>query len=106
MKTRFRPGVEAVESKVLPSGTTFTMVLSSDRPVYAPGDTVHLTLTVTDTGTGELDFRDGPSLDGFSASVDGTPVWLSNYGPVATYARLVALKPGESYKITADWNSP
>ena len=101
MKTRFRPAVEAVESKVLPAGSPFSMVLSADRAVYTPGDTVHLTLTVTDTGTGEFDFRDGPSFDGFSAAFDGVPAWVSNSGPVAMYSRLVALQPGESYKIKA-----
>ena len=113
MKTRFRPSVEAVESKVLPTGSPVSVVLSADQPVYAPGDTVHLSLTVTDTGRGEVDFLDGPLLDGFSASVNGTTVWISNAGavamstnPGAVFARVVALHPGESYKITADWKSP
>jgi hypothetical protein len=111
MRRSFRLEVEPVESRSLLSGFApaavtppVSLTLSADRSTIAPGQPVHLTLTVTDTGTQDVSFAVGPSGSGFYAVSKSKFVWRSNWGYQPMFVLLETLHPGQSYTLHSTWN--
>ena len=102
MRPKFRPGVERLETLQLLSNVSLT--LSADQSHYAPGTPAQLTLTVTDVGSQNVTFDEGPSGDGFNVSQGSSTVWRSNAGINAMFLREVTLTPGQSTTIQATWD--
>lgn len=117
MHRRRQTGFEPLESRSLLSGMSslpmipapmspsdVAVTLTTDRPVYAQGEPVKMTLTETNVTSHEIAVPVGPSIDGFFVTHDGATIWSSNRGPVPLYIMLRPLAPGASFSLTATWN--
>ncbi len=119
MRVKYRPRVERLESyelmtgmmvapvSVAPAAVTaspITLTLTTDQSSYSVGQPVHMTLTETNTSSQTVQITDGPSIDGFSVSQNGTTIWRSNAGMQPMFLREVTLNPGQSLTLTATWD--
>jgi hypothetical protein len=78
--------------------------LTTDHSFYQRGQPVNITLTEKNISSHDVLVEFGPSIDGFSITDNGAPVWISNKGPVPRYIALEILKPGQSFTLKATWN--
>lgn len=123
MRRAFRPGAERLEAHTLLSGIPWTvaaplpppaatapvpvgveMAVTTDKSVYQAGEPVHMTLTETNRGSGDVTIYDGPSTHGFVVTQNGAVVWRSNSGFQAMWVRSITLHPGESFTVSATWD--
>jgi hypothetical protein len=102
MKRRRRLNIESLEDRSLLSGLAIN--ITTNAPVYQPGQPVHLTFTETNTGSQSITVRETPSLDGFIVKQGSQIVWQSNAGinPFIIVDR--TLDPGQSLTLQATWN--
>jgi hypothetical protein len=88
-----------------PSPVTTRVSIATDRPGYATGQPI--TLTLTQSVAGNTPVNTGP-LGNYDVIVSqrGRELWrLSDQrGPVATSHVLVTMQPGESRQVTTTWN--
>jgi intracellular proteinase inhibitor BsuPI len=134
MKGTLRPRLEALESKALlstlagtfvsagqherhlhavgaivgtraPHATTLTMTLGTNQSVYKVGQTVVMTLTITNSSNRPQTIFVGPSIDGFIITQSGKVVWRSDRRPAPQYIARLTLQPGQSHTISADWKA-
>ena len=94
--------VESLEVRALLSSLAYS--LTTDKSEYAVGQPVQMTFTETNTSNQNVSVDDGPAIDGFNVTLNGTPIWMSNSGIAPQYVRLETLKPGQSLTETATWN--
>ena len=79
--------------------------LTTDHSFYQLGQPVNITLTEKNISSHDVPVEFGPSIDGFSITHDGTPVWSSNKGvALPQFIALETLKPGQSFTLKATWN--
>ncbi len=104
-----QPGPTAVGTPAPPISTPVPDLetsLTTNQTVYAPGQVVKMTFTMTnDTGHTVL-VPIGPSIDGFSVTLGGRTIWRSNSGPQPFVIALEKLAPGQSMTLTAAWFAP
>jgi hypothetical protein len=116
MRHEFRPTTERLESFALLStvpavvspppvmAPQITLTLTTDKPVYNPGDVVHMTVSETNNTNHDITIADGPSLHEFEVTQNGAVVWRSSPGFQPLFLRMVTLHPGQSLKFSATWN--
>ena len=97
-----RPRVEGLEQRALLSDLTIS--LTTDKPVYQPGQPIQFTFTETNNSNHPVNTGDGPSVDGFLVSENGPLVWQSNAGINPLFVRLITLQPGQSFTLKSTWN--
>ena len=78
--------------------------LTTDHSLYQGGQPVVITLTETNISSHDVQVVSGPSIDGFSITHNGAPVWVSNKGPVPLYLSVETLKPGQSFTLQVVWD--
>jgi hypothetical protein len=79
-----------------------TATLASDHSAYRRGQVIHLTLTLTNTGTSAVNLAPDPAADGFTVSRGSTMVWRWARRSPAFGAH--TLQPGGSITLKATWN--
>jgi hypothetical protein len=88
-----------------PSPHTTRVSVSTDRPSYAPGQPIHL--TVTQSVAGNTPVNTGP-MGNFDVVVSrrGRELWRASdhRGPVVASHVLVTLQPGQSRQTTVTWD--
>ncbi len=94
--------VELLEVRALLSNLAYS--LTTDKSAYAVGQPVQLTFTETNISKQDVTVNEGPSIDGFNVSLNGTTIWRSNSGVNPQYVLANTLKPGQSLTETATWN--
>jgi hypothetical protein len=88
-----------------PSPATTRVTVATDRPNYAPGDPVRL--TISQAVAGNTPVNTGPLVNyDVVVSQRGRELWrLSDTrGPVVGSHVLVTMQPGEARQVTATWN--
>jgi len=103
VKRQSRPWVEPLEAKALPS--TLAVSLVTDRGTYRAGEIVHMRLTAKNVSEQDVTVGWGPSIDGFSITRDGAPVWRSNSGGTPQFIAERDLAPGQSIALRAQWKA-
>ncbi len=68
------------------------------------GTSVELSFTETNVSGHTLSVSYGPIDDGFTATMAGHSVWVSNAGPQPQFLELKTLAPGQSVTVTATWD--
>ena len=94
--------VEMLEVRALLSNLAYSV--TTDKSTYAVGQPVQLTFTETNISKQDVTVNEGPSVDGFNVSLNGTTIWQSNSGVNPQYILANTLKPGQSVTETATWN--
>jgi len=101
-KRMTRPCIEALEDRALLS--SLAVSLTTDMPVYQPGQPIEFTFTETNNGTHPVQVVYGPVNDGFDVTQSGSLVWQSNAGVNPMFLRLDTLEPGQSVVLHDTWN--
>jgi len=96
--TRISLGVLGLEGRALLS--TIVSSVTTDQPIYLPGQPVHLTFTETNEGTAPVEVNTGHQ--DFQVMQGGKGVWHSV--GAATNPGTLVLDPGQSYTETDTWN--
>jgi Intracellular proteinase inhibitor len=104
MTRRKRPNLEPLEGRALLSVPGLSYSLTTDQSVYQPGQPVEMTFQATNVSDRPIAVDDGPSIDGFTVTHDGTAVWRSNAGVNPMFILLDTLQPGQSLTLTATWD--
>jgi hypothetical protein len=87
-----------------PDQMALAVSLTTDQPLYHRGQPVVITLTETNISSHDVQVVSGPSIDGFTITHNGAPVWISNKGPVPLFISVETLKPGQSFTLQAVWD--
>jgi hypothetical protein len=85
----------------IPAGVV--VMLTASQGTYALGQTVSMTLTVTNVSHHPVTIFTGPSIDGFIVSNHGMVVWRSNSGAPPHFIVKRTLRPGHSFSISAQF---
>ena len=96
------PRVEGLEQRALLSDLSVS--LTTDKPVYQPGDPIQFTFTETNISDHPVNIGEGPSIDGFLVSENGIQIWRSNSGAMPAFVMLLPLQPGQSFTLESTWN--
>ncbi len=94
--------VERLEVRELLSNLAYSV--TTDKSTYQVGQPVQLTFTETNTSTQPVTVTDGPSIDGFTVSENGTTIWQSNSGVNPMHVEQDTLQPGQSLTETTKWD--
>jgi hypothetical protein len=134
MKRTWRPNLEALEPKTLLStlaGPTpsmphreaaihakrpvitvrfphlpgLTVSVTTDKSVYQEGQTVMMSMTITNHSKHDVSVGIGPSVDVFVIAQKGKVVWRSNQRFTPQLVTLLTLHPGQSHAVTASWKA-
>jgi len=126
VRRQFRPTVDGLENKTLLSQVaasfaaqrvviehdarlvetgSMAVSLTTNQPVYRPGQVVAMKLTMTNMSNGNKTILLGPSVDGLSLTHNGKVIWRSNDGVVPEYIARRIVKPGQSITLTAHWTA-
>jgi Intracellular proteinase inhibitor len=102
MTRRTRLNLEILEGRSLLSALAYS--LTTNQSTYEPGQPIEMTFSETNESGRSISVGEGPSIDGFNVTQDGTTVWRSNAGANPMYILLKTLAPGQSLTLTATWN--
>ena len=100
--SQVRLRVERLEVRALLSQMSYN--LTTDNTVYQLGQSINFTFTETNTSSQPVAVENGPSVDGFDVSQNGTVVWSSNAGATPLDIEQQTLQPGKSLTETGTWN--
>ena len=89
---------------ISPHEVALAVSLTTDHSLYQRGQPVVITLTETNISSHDVQVVSGPSIDGFSITHNGAPVWVSNKGPVPLYLSVETLKLGQSFTLQVVWD--
>ncbi|MFI5455585.1 MAG: hypothetical protein ACHRXM_09050 [Isosphaerales bacterium] len=103
MKRQLRPALEPLEAKLLPS--TLAVSLVTNHRTYRAGEVVCMKLTEKNDSEQDVTVGWGPSIDGFSITHNGAPVWRSNSGIMPLFIADRTLAPGQSITLLAHWKA-
>ena len=102
-EAQLRPRLEPLEAKALPSMLAVSLV--TDHGTYRAGEVVCMKLTEKNVSEQDVTVGWGPSIDGFSITHDGAPVWRSNSGGTPEFIAERTLAPGQSITLKAQWKA-
>ena len=102
MIRRTHLNLEPLEGRSLLSGLAYS--LTTDQSAYQVGQPIVMTFQETNVSAHAITVDDGPSIDGFIVSQDGTEVWRSNSGANPMFVLADTLQPGQSLTLTATWD--
>ena len=102
MIRRTHLNLEPLEGRSLLSGLAYS--LTTDQSAYQAGQAIVMTFQETNVSTHAITVADGPSIDGFIVTQDGTEVWRSNSGANPMFVLADTLQPRQSLTLTATWD--
>ncbi len=102
MTRRTRLNLESLEGRSLLSAMAYS--LTTNQSTYQPGQPIEMTFQETNESGRTISVDEGPSIDGFIVTQDGTTVWRSNAGANPMFILLDTLQPGQSLTLTATWD--
>ena len=102
MTRRTRLNLEPLEGRSLLSAMAYN--LTTNQSTYQPGQPIEMTFQETNESGRTISVEEGPSIDGFTVTQDGTAVWHSNAGMNPMFILVKTLQPGQSLTLTATWD--
>jgi hypothetical protein len=83
---------------------TLRFTLSTTKSTFAQGEQVPFTFTISNAGTGPVNYTEEAQKYRALIFQNNTPVWDSNYGVASTTASQVTLAPGASRRFEFTWS--
>jgi hypothetical protein len=102
MTRRTRLDLESLEGRSLLSAIAYS--LTTNQSTYQPGQAIEMTFQETNESSRTILVDEGPSIDGFTVTQDGSTVWRSNAGANPMFILARSLQPGQSLTLTATWD--
>ena len=102
MTRRTRLNLEPLEGRSLLSAIAYS--LTTNQSTYQPGQPIEMTFQETNESSQTISVEDGPSIDGFTVTQDGTTVWRPMRAPNPMFILVETLPPGQSLTLTATWD--
>ncbi len=102
MTRRTRLNLESLEGRSLLSAIAYS--LTTNQATYQSGQPIEMTFQETNESSRTISVDEGPSIDGFTVTQDGTTVWRSNAGANPMFVLLKTLPPGQSLTLTTTWD--